>query len=292
MEFYGSLEALHEAFEAFVENIPFYGFAVLCIDHPAVQSLIGRIQDRRIVTYGTSSQADVRLGQVTVEEGQSRFDVIITKRKTGEERNITGLTLPMLGQHNVTNALAAVAVAEELGVSEPQIRQALANFAGVKRRFTMTGVVRGITIIDDYGHHPVEITAVLQAARQSTGQRVIAVVQPHRYTRLSDLFEDFCACFNDADEVIVAEVYSAGEAPIEGADRDSLVEGLRSRGHRNVKPLAAPEDLAAMIKEDAADGDLVVCLGAGSISAWANDLPDELEALFAADDPINAGAGL
>jgi len=254
--------------------------------------LIGRIQDRRIVTYGTSSQADVRLGQVAIKDGLSCFDVIITNRKSGEERTIEGLTLPMLGQHNASNALAAIAVAEELGVSEQQIRQALANFAGVKRRFTMTGVVRGITIIDDYGHHPVEITAVLQAARQSTDQRVIAVVQPHRYSRLADLFEDFCACFNDADEVIVAEVYSAGEAPIEGADRDSLVEGLRSHGHRSVRPLAAPEDLASMIKEGAAEGDLVVCLGAGSISAWANALPDELEELFATDDPINAGAGL
>ena len=290
LDFYGSVEALHDAFETFVQNIPFYGFAVLCLDHPAVQSLIGRIQDRLILTYGSSTQADVRLENLRIDGGHSLFDVVIAKRSEEGERRIDGLRLPMLGEHNVMNALAAITVADEMGLETTAIREALQGFAGVKRRFTKTGCVRGITIIDDYGHHPVEIAAVLKAARQATGNRVIAVVQPHRYSRLAALFEDFCSCFNEADLVIVADVYEAGEAPLPGADRDALVEGLRAPGHRRATPLATPEALAPLIKAEAAADDLVVCLGAGSISAWANALPEELERLFAAGDRHNAGA--
>jgi UDP-N-acetylmuramate--alanine ligase len=291
MEFYGSLEALHDAFEAFVENIPFYGVAILCIDHPVVQTLMGRIADRRIVTYGLSSQADVRALNITAADGVVRFDVALANRAEDKLRTLEGLSLPMLGHHNVQNALAAVAVAEEMGIAEDLLRSGLANFGGVKRRFTKTGEVGGVTVIDDYGHHPVEITAVLAAARHGTKGRVIAVVQPHRYTRLADLFDDFCTCFNDADHVIVAEVYPAGEAPIEGVDRDALVEGLRARGHRSVVPLESSDDLPRMVRDIAEPGDLVVCLGAGNITAWANDLPSHLEHLGDAGGAMAAGAG-
>ncbi len=279
LDFYGSVEALHEAFETFVKNIPFYGFAVVCIDHPVVQSLIGRIQDRRLVTYGTSPQADVRATDLSVAGVQTQFDVVITSRSGEESRTISACKLPMVGEHNVLNALAAIAVAEEMGMSDEAIRKALASFGGVKRRFTKTGVSGGVTVIDDYGHHPVEIAAVLRAARQATDAQVIAVVQPHRYTRLRDLFEDFCSCFNDADHVIVADVYEAGEQPIEGASRDDLVEGLRDRGHRHVAALPSEDALAPMIHEIANAGDLVVCLGAGNITAWAHALPNALDAL-------------
>ncbi len=292
MDFYGSVEALHDAFEAFVENIPFYGFAVLCLDHPAVQTLIGRIEDRRIVTYGFSPQADVRAAELSYSETGTRFDVIIAEHAGAGERTLAGLELPMVGRHNVENALAAVAVANEMGIPDEVLRRGLANFGGVKRRFTRVGEAGGVTVIDDYGHHPVEIAAVLAAARQAAGGKVIAVVQPHRYTRLSDLFEDFCTCFNDADHVIVAEVYAAGEAPIEGADRDSLVAGLRARGHRHVTPLGDPSELPGLVAERAAAGDLVIFLGAGNITTWAHALPGQLEALDAGDGPKSAGAGL
>ena len=285
MEFYGSEEALHRAFEVFVENIPFYGFAVLCIDHPAVQNLIGRIEDRRIVTYGVSPQADYRIENIRVENAGLVFEVEVTDRSGAIEARLENLHLPMLGRHNALNATAAIAVAREMGLEEDGIRKALAGFGGVKRRFTRTGEAGGITVIDDYGHHPVEIAAVLAAARQAGKGRVIAVVQPHRYTRLHDLFEQFCTCFNDADTVLVADVYAAGEQPIEGADRDHLVEGLRARGHRQALPLPASEELAGMILDLAAPGDLVVCLGAGNITAWANALPGELQTLQ------NAGGG-
>lgn len=282
MEFYGSIEALHDAFATFVTNIPFYGFSVLCIDHPVVQSLIGRIEDRRIVTYGFSPQAKFRAVNVRTEITGNVFDVVISKRNEEESRTITDCRLPMLGNHNILNALAAISVSSELGMSDEEIRSSLADFKGVKRRFTKTGEVNGITIIDDYGHHPVEIAAVLQAARQAVAEesRVIAVVQPHRYSRLSDHFEGFCSCFNDADQVIVSDVYTAGEDPIEGADRDSLVKGLLTRGHRNAIALPHPDELAGIIAEAALPGDVVVCLGAGSISAWAHDLPQQLQSLL------------
>jgi len=282
MEFYGSTENLHAAFESFVRNIPFYGFAVFCIDHPAVQSLIGRIEDRRIITYGLSSQADIRGDNLNVRNGLSEFDAVFSGRVRGSGSTIEKIQLPMLGEHNVLNALAAVAVAHEMGIAEDRIREGLSGFGGVKRRFTKTGEAGGITIIDDYGHHPVEIIAVLKAARQATDGKVIAVVQPHRYSRLHDLFEEFCTCFNDADSVLVADVYAAGEDLIEGADRDSLVEGLRARGHRHAAALDDPENLANEIAASATAGDLVVCLGAGNITAWAHALPQQLEQALAA----------
>ncbi|MFQ6017892.1 MAG: UDP-N-acetylmuramate--L-alanine ligase [Kiloniellaceae bacterium] len=295
LDFYGSVDALHDAFESFVENIPFYGVAVLCIDHPVVQALIGRIEDRRILTYGESPQADVRAVHLTTAADAVRFDVVLTNRSEGTSRTIEGFRLPMPGRHNAQNALAAVAVAQEIGIADDTVHGALAGFAGVKRRFSKTGEVRGITVIDDYGHHPVEIAAALEAAREAidreNGGKVIAIVQPHRFTRLANLFEEFCTCFNDADHVVVAEVYPAGEQPIEGIHRDAMVAGLRARGHRRVTALADPEELAPLVRELAGPGDLVICLGAGSIGAWANALPAKLEALFAAEAPKSAGAG-
>ncbi len=279
LDHWKNFDQLRDAFKNFVQNIPFYGFAVLCIDHPEVQALIGKVTDRRIFTFGFSPQADVRAVNVRTEIGQSTFDVVIRERVDSEERVIKDVRLPMVGDHNVSNSLAAITVALELGIPDDKIVSAFDGFTGVKRRFTKTGEVDGVTIIDDYGHHPVEIKAVLKAARKATENNVIAVVQPHRYSRLHDLFEEFCTCFNDADSVIVADVYEAGESPIEGASRDALVEGLRNRGHRHVAALDGPEALASMIAKEAKPGDLVVCLGAGSISAWANALPAQLEAL-------------
>ncbi|MEK9723327.1 MAG: UDP-N-acetylmuramate--L-alanine ligase [Rhodospirillaceae bacterium] len=279
MEHYGTFDNLRAAFDAFVENIPFYGFAALCVDHPEVQAMIPRVSDRRIVTYGFSPQADVRAVDLQSGPGGARFDAVVTDRRGGGSRRIEGLRLPMVGEHNVQNALAAVAIAAEMNLDDDVVKAALAGFAGVKRRFTRTGEVDGITVIDDYGHHPVEIAAVLKAARAASRGKVIAVVQPHRYTRLRDLFEDFCTCFNDADAVVVTDVYPAGEQPIAGADRDSLVEGLRHHGHRAAEGLSAPEDLVAVVDRLAEHGDMVVCLGAGSITNWANALPDDLESL-------------
>jgi UDP-N-acetylmuramate--alanine ligase len=289
MEFYGSEEALHRAFEVFVENIPFYGFAVLCIDHPAVQNLIGRIEDRRIITYGVSPQADYRAADIRVENGGLAFEIEVTDRSGKVAAQLQNLHLPMLGRHNALNAVAAIAVAREMGLDEDKIRKALAGFGGVKRRFTHTGEAGGITVIDDYGHHPVEIAAVLAAARQAAKGRVIAVMQPHRYTRLHDLCEQFCTCFNDADTVVVADVYAAGEQPIEGADRDSLVAGLQARGHREALALPSAEALPGLVLELAEDGDMVVCLGAGNITAWANALPGELQKLLDAGAPRGGG---
>ena len=288
LDHYGSFDALRAAFEDFVENIPFYGFAVLCVDHPEVQALIGRISDRRIITYGYSPQADFRAVDVISSPAVMRFDVVVADRAAGAERVIEGLELPMPGRHNVLNALAAVALAGEMGIDEAVVRRALAGFEGVRRRFTRTGEAGGITVIDDYGHHPVEIAAVLEAAREIYEGRIIAVVQPHRYTRLRDLFEEFCGCFNDADMVVVADVYPAGEAPIDGVDRDSLADGLRARGHRHVEILEAPEFLAATIAGRAKPNDVVICLGAGTVTAWAHALPGELEALLSSREK---GAG-
>ena len=277
LDFHGSFENLQKAFESFVQNIPFYGFAAMCLDHPTVQALIPRVADRRIVTYGFGPQADVRGVDVEITPAGSRFTAVITDRGSGEERRIEAMLLPMYGRHNVQNALAAVAVAAEMGLSDAVVRQGLESFAGVKRRFTKTGLAGGITVIDDYGHHPVEISAVLNAARGACGDgKVIAVVQPHRYTRLRDLFEDFCHCFNDADVVIVADVYAAGEDAIPGVDRDALINGLIARGHRHVVALGDPVELAATVVDLADAGDMVVCMGAGTITAWAQALPDQL----------------
>src|ERR1700733_4154405 len=276
LDHFKSFEAVQEAFRAFVDNVPFYGFSVMCTDHPVVQSLVGRIEDRRVVTYGENPQADVRLMDVSHAGGTSLFTIALRDRTGQFVREIKNVALPMPGRHNALNATAAGAVAHELGVDDNRIRQALAHFGGVRRRFTRTGAWNGVTIIDDYGHHPVEIAAVLKAARESTKGQVIAVVQPHRYTRLAALFEQFCTCFNDADVVIVAHVYPAGETPIKGADRDALVEGLRTHGHRQVVALDSPEQLASLIEGLAQPGDYVVCLGAGSITQWAYALPGEL----------------
>ncbi|MEH6403045.1 MAG: UDP-N-acetylmuramate--L-alanine ligase [Sneathiella sp.] len=279
LDFYGDFDGVREAFRTFVENIPFYGFAAVCIDHPEVQALIGRVSDRRLISYGLTPQADYRAVDVRFEAGRSRFDVAISDRVGGDTRLMKGFELPMPGAHNVQNAMAAVAVGREMGIEEVVLKQGLREFGGVKRRFTKTGEVNGVTIIDDYGHHPVEISSVLSAARQAYEGKIIAVVQPHRYSRLQDLFEDFCTCFNDADVVIVADIYAAGEEPIEGISQESYVEGLRTRGHKNVTALPGPEHLSTMIREVASPGDVVVCLGAGSISLWANKLPSELTAL-------------
>ena len=279
LDHFKTFEAIQEAFRNFVENVPFYGFAVMCTDHPVVQTLVGKIEDRRIITYGENLEADARLVGLTPMGGGSKFTVLIRDRKTDATHEIADIILPMPGQHNALNATAAIAVAHALGASDDAIRQAMATFGGVKRRFTRTGEAGGITVIDDYGHHPVEIAAVLKAARGSTNGRIVAVVQPHRYTRLQSLFAEFCSCFNDADAVVVADVYAAGEAPIDGIDRDHFVQGLRAHGHREVVPLQKPADLAGIVKNLAHSGDLVVCLGAGSITQWAYALPGELKAL-------------
>ncbi len=282
MDFYGSFDALRAAFDSFVQNIPFYGFAALCIDHAEVQAMIPRVADRKIVTYGLSPQADVRAVNVRLTGGGSEFDIVIADRVTGEQRTLRKFSLPMLGAHNVQNALAAVAVANEMGIDDGTMARALAGFAGVKRRFTRVGEAGGIVVIDDYGHHPVEIAAVLAAARAACDGRVVAVVQPHRYTRLKSLFEDFCTCFNDAEAVIVADVHPAGEEPIEGIHKEALADGLRAHGHKRVVLLEGPEKLAETVAGIAEPGDMVVCLGAGSITAWAQALPAELERVLAA----------
>ena len=278
LDHYGSFDAVRRAFREFVESVPFYGFAAVCTDHPEVQAMAARVENRRLVTYGVNPQAEVRAERIEMGPDGCRFDAVI-RPHDGPALRWEGLHLPMAGHHNVLNALAAIAVARELKVDEEGVRKGLAGFGGVRRRFTTTGVAGGVRVIDDYGHHPVEIAAVLRAARAVTSGKVLAVVQPHRYSRLKDLFQDFCSCFNDADTVIVSDVYAAGESPLPGASRDDLVEGLRRHGHRRVLPLPAPDALAALVKAEAAPGDLVVCLGAGDITAWAYALPGQLEAL-------------
>jgi UDP-N-acetylmuramate--alanine ligase len=282
LDHWGTPEAMVAGYDQFVANVPFYGFAVLCIDHPAVQQMIPRLSDHRIVTYGFSPQADIRAENVVADKLGATFHVVVTDRARNRTRRVGPFRLPMLGRHNVQNALAAIAVATEMEIDEDTLRTAFANFRGVKRRFTKTGEAGGITVIDDYGHHPVEIAAVLSAARQAGAREVIAVVQPHRFTRLHSLFNEFCTCMNDAGTVIVADVYPAGEAPIPGVDRDALVEGLRERGHRSVLALPGPEHLAEMIHAIARPGDFVICLGAGSITQWAAALPARLAEMQAA----------
>jgi UDP-N-acetylmuramate--alanine ligase len=301
LDHYGTFDAVREAFVRFIENIPFYGFAVLCSDHPEVQALIPRLADRRIVTYGLGANADVRAINLRLDRGGADFDVMVQNRATNDSRVIAGLRLPMFGQHNVQNALAAIAVAQEMGMSDETIRRALGTFTGVKRRFTKTGEAHGITVIDDYGHHPVEIAAVLRAARQAYGGsgRVIAVMQPHRYTRLASLKGEFATCFGDADMVLIAEVYAAGEAPIEGVNRDLLVSLVQRAGHRDAAPLEGPGDLPGLIWQTARPGDVVVCLGAGNITSWAHALPGQLQQIASgqaglraiANDPGPANSG-
>jgi UDP-N-acetylmuramate--alanine ligase len=293
LDHWGDVEAMTAGYYQFVANVPFYGFAVLCIDHPAVQQMIAHLSDRRIITYGFSPQADVRAERVIADKLGATFEVTVTDRQRNRSRRMGPFRLPMLGGHNVQNALAAVAVGLEMEIDDTTLRSAFAAFRGVKRRFTKTGEAGGITIIDDYGHHPVEIAAVLKAARQAGARDVVAVVQPHRFTRLESLFDQFCTCMNDAGTVIVADVYAAGEAAIPGVNRDALVEGLRANGHRSVVPLPGPEHLAEMVNAIARQGDFVVCLGAGNITAWAHALPEQLAALLAharGQDTANAAS--
>ena len=276
LDHFKTFDAVKEAFRNLVENLPFYGFAVMCLDHPTVQELVGRIEDRRVITYGENPQADVRLLDVNLAGGVSRFNVIVRDRKASKATYIEDIVLPMPGHHNALNATAAIAVAFELGMSVDAIRAALAGFGGVKRRFTRTGEALGAQIFDDYAHHPVEISAVLRAARASTKANVIAIVQPHRYTRLQSLFEQFATCFNDADSVIVADVYPAGEKPIEGVDKQHLVSAIKAHGHRSAIALDGPEALPEVVKGLAQPGDYVVFLGAGNITQWAYALPEQL----------------
>jgi UDP-N-acetylmuramate--alanine ligase len=277
LDYYGTFDRMRDAFQRFVENVPFYGFAVLCIDHPEVQAMVGRIEDRRIVTYGLSPQADMRATNIRFSEGASHFDVIVTDRRAGIETRLDGLCLPMPGEHNVQNALAAITVARQLGIADDRIARALKSFEGVKRRFTKVGEWNGTAIIDDYGHNPFKIAAALKAARQAYSGPVIAVVQPHRYTRLRDTWEQFCTCLNDADVAVIAPVYPAGEPPIEGIDRDSFAEALRAHGHRNVLTIDLGTDVAPAVAPYAKPGGAIVMLGAGSISHWAAALQSQLE---------------
>ncbi|KQU97984.1 UDP-N-acetylmuramate--alanine ligase [Mesorhizobium sp. Root102] len=276
LDHYGSFDKVREAFRQFVENVPFYGFGVMCTDHPEVQALVSRIEDRRVITYGENAQADVRFTNHRMVGAISEFDVVIRDRKTGGQTTIAGLRLPMPGRHNVSNATAAIAVAHELGLSAEAIKNGLSSFAGVKRRFTHTGSWDGVEIFDDYGHHPVEISAVLKAARSATKGRVIAIAQPHRFTRLHDLFNEFSTCFNDADTVMVAPVYAAGEEPIDGVSSDALVSRIRAGGHRDARYIEGPAAIAPIIRDLAKSGDFVVFLGAGNITQWAYALPKEL----------------
>ncbi|MBB3963406.1 MULTISPECIES: UDP-N-acetylmuramate--L-alanine ligase [Rhizobium] len=279
LDHYGNFDAVRAAFRQFVENVPFYGFGVMCLDHPEVQALVGRIEDRKVVTYGENPQADVRFMNVRIDGARSIFDVEIRRRRTGQVIKLDNLVMPMPGRHNISNATAAIAVANRLGMSSEDIAKGLASFGGVKRRFTLTGEWNGVQIFDDYGHHPVEIKAVLRAAREACKGRVIAVHQPHRYSRLASLFEEFAACFNDADSIFLAPVYAAGEEPIEGANAEALVSLIKSGGHRDARFLASPELLPEMVAEIAKPGDFVVLLGAGSITYWAAALPKQLEGL-------------
>tara|TARA_R110002110_G_scaffold85816_1_gene223392 strand:+ start:146451 stop:147881 length:1431 start_codon:yes stop_codon:yes gene_type:complete len=283
LDFYGTFDAVREAFATFVSNIPFYGFAAMCVDHPEVQALIPQLKDRRIVTYGFSPQADVRGVNLETDSSGMRFDVNVAPRPNSAARAIEGIQLPMFGAHNAQNALAAVTIALEMDIPDAVIQTGFTGFEGVKRRFTKTGEAGGITVIDDYGHHPVEITAVLDAARSATQGRVMAIFQPHRFSRVESLFDEFCTCFNDADIVFVSDIYPAGEAPIEGVDRNALVDGLRARGHRDVRPLPDPDRLAELVAASGTDGDMVVFLGAGTVTNWAQALPDELNQLMSRD---------
>ena len=281
LDYYGTFDKMRDAFQRFVENVPFYGFAVLCLDHPEVQAMVGRIEDRRLITYGFSPQADARAVNLQFKNGSSHFDVVFTDRRRGTETRLENLSLPMPGEHNVQNALAAIVVGREMGLGDSVIRQALAGFRGVGRRFTRVGEWKGAAIIDDYAHNPFKIAAALKAARQAYAGQIVAVVQPHRYTRLAHTFEQFAKCLNDADVAIVAPVYAAGEQPIDGIDRDSYAEALRAHGHRNVLTIDGEADLAlaiARLSNQLSDG-AIVCLGAGSITGWAHNLEAALSKL-------------
>ncbi len=278
LDYFNSFEAIKDAFRSFAESIPFYGFTVMCLDHPVVRELALTIEDRRVITYGEHKDADVRMMDLDLAGGKSRFSILIRGREAVSETRIDGIIMPMPGQHNALNATAALTVAHQLGIGPEAIKKALAGFGGVKRRFTRTGEWNGAAVFDDYGHHPVEIASVLRAARASAKGRVIAVVQPHRYTRLHSLFNEFVHAFGDADIVIVADVYPAGEAPIKGASRDTLVAALKGAGHPHALALERPEDLPPLMRPLARPGDYIVFLGAGNITQWANALPGQLAA--------------
>jgi UDP-N-acetylmuramate--alanine ligase len=284
MEHYGTFDNVREAYRQFVENIPFYGFAAMCLDHPEVQNLVATITDRRVITYGFNPQADVQAQNITFKNNVATFDAVFSPwLNDGEPLVIEQVSLPMLGLHNVQNSLAAMTVGHAMGMVPAVIKRALGKFTGVKRRFTKTGESHGVTVIDDYGHHPVEIMAVLKAGRmavEDTGGKIIAVFQPHRYSRLSNLFDEFCNAFNDAEAVVIADVYAAGEQPVKGADKKHLVAGLKDHGHRNVQTLSGPEALPEMIAKMAEPGDYVICLGAGNITQWAYALPEQLDTLL------------
>ncbi|MEO1252494.1 MAG: UDP-N-acetylmuramate--L-alanine ligase [Pseudomonadota bacterium] len=278
LDHWAGFENLRDAFDTFIENTPFYGFGIVCLDHPEVQALVGRVTDRRLITYGANPQADVRAEKMSFEEGASHYDIVFRERGK-EVSRIESVTLPMPGAHNVLNSLPAAIIAKRLGAGDEQIKEGFAKFEGVKRRFTKAGDWKGVTIIDDYGHHPVEIAAVLRAARSVAKGNVIAVVQPHRYTRLRDLFDEFCGCLNEADIAFITDIYAAGEAPIEGASQAALVAGLESHGHKDARALKTLDDLPKEIAAVAREGDYVICLGAGDITKHANDLPAKLAAL-------------
>ncbi len=292
LDHYGSYDNIKAAFRRFIDNLPFYGFAVLCSDHPAVQAMIPQISDRRVITYGFNPQADVRVTNVRSSADGNIFDVTFAGwLSEGADEHLKDIFLPMLGDYNVLNSLASLTIAHEMGVPHATMKDAMKNFSGVKRRFTKTGVSNGITVVDDYAHHPVEIQAVLKAARQAVdpiGKKVVAVMQPHRYTRLRDLMDDFCTCFNDADSVVISDVHEAGESPIEGVDKEHLVKGILERGHKSAQILPALSDLPKIVADIAEEGDFVICLGAGSISAWAHDLPEQLDAEFEAREKKSA----
>jgi UDP-N-acetylmuramate--alanine ligase len=274
LDYYGTFDRMRDAFQRFIENVPFYGFAVLCLDHPEVQAMVGRIEDRRLVTYGFSPQADIRATNVHFAEGAAHFDIVITDRRKNTQTHMDGMRLPMPGEHNVQNALAAITVARELGIADDTIRKALSGFGGVGRRFTKVGEWKGAAIIDDYAHNPFKIAAALKAARQAYSGPIVAVVQPHRYTRLRDTFEQFAKCLNDADIAVVAPVYAAGEPPIEGINRDTYADALRAHGHRDVRVIETADDLPELVQslESTLPNGAIVFLGAGSITQWANSL--------------------
>ena len=280
LDFYGTFDNMRDAFQRFVENVPFYGFAVLCTDHPEVQAMVGRITDRRMITYGFNAQADARAVNVSFAEGVSHFDMVFTDRRKNTQARLEGLRLPMPGEHNVQNAIAAIVVARQLGVADAVIARALASFRGVGRRFTKVGEVGGAAIIDDYAHNPFKIAAAVRAARQAYQGPIVAVVQPHRYTRLRDTFEQFATCLNDADVAVIAPVYAAGEAPIAGIDRDSYAEALRAHGHRHVITIDGEDDLAKAVAPYVKPGAAIIGVGAGSITGWMHNLPQKLEGLI------------
>ncbi len=290
MDHYGTFDAVIEAYRDFAEGVPFYGAAIMCIDHPEVRKLAATIKDRQVITYGLSADADVRATNIRAEADGSHFDLVIAPRHGGEGLEVKDMHVPVLGSHNVLNALATFATAWKLQIAGDVMKAAFAEFQGVKRRFTCTGVVNGITVIDDYGHHPVEIRAVLNAAKQATSSnkgKIIAVMQPHRYTRLASLMDEFASCFQDADTVIITDIYTANESPLPGITSDALIEKTRAAGHKDVRKLDSPEALPGMIADIAQNGDYVICLGAGNITAWANALPEQLQAILSPKQAVN-----